>query len=242
MKSDPTGITLVVDRGGTPPQGRKISAEEAERLLLERLKSRESDFLDVHWELACFYSKTGRQELAQTCLERYVANTNGPEKRAGCYLALGQLMEQMRDFESAIFFYSRAFAIEPENNGTWYLIHNNLGFCLNHFGRYSEVEGYCQNAIKIDPSRSNAFKNLGVSLAGQGDYARAAGSFIAATKANAADGRALKLLERLLAEHPEVETKMPDIEEQIQGCRRAVTAVAEIRRQTQRENSTENRK
>ena len=37
------------------------------------------------------------------------------EKRAGCCLGLGQLMEQMKDFESAISFYSRAFVLEPES-------------------------------------------------------------------------------------------------------------------------------
>jgi tetratricopeptide (TPR) repeat protein len=173
-------------------------------------------------------------------LERYLANADDPEKRAGCYLGLGQLMEQMKDFESAISFYSRAFVLEPENTSTWYLIHNNLGFCLNHFGRYSEAEGYCRSAIKIDPSRHNAYKNLGVSLAGQGDYANAADSFISATKANAADGRALRLLEQLFVEHHEVKAEMPDIEERIQACRAAVKAVVEIRQQ--RANGPEDRK
>jgi len=224
------------------PQGKRISAQEAERLLLERLKSRESDFLDALWDLAYFYSKAGRQEQSQTYLERYIASTDDPEKRAGCFLAFGQSMEQMRDYESAMFFYSRAFVLEPENTGTWYLIHNNLGFCLNHFGRHSEAERYCRSAIKIDPSRHNAYKNLGVSLASQGDYAHAAENLIIATKANAADGRALKLLEQLLVEHPEVRAEMPDIEQRIQACRAAVKAVVEIRQQIQKANSPEDRK
>ena len=224
------------------PQGKRISAQEAERLLLERLKRCEEDFLSVLWDLAYFYGTAGRQRQAQAYLERYIANTDDPEKRAGCYLRLGQLMEQMKDFESAISFYSRAFVLEPESTRTWYLIHNNLGFCLNHFGRHSEAEGYCRSAIKIDPSRHNAYKNLGVSLAGQGDYANAAENFIRATKANASDGRALKLLEQVLVEHPEVRAEMPDIEERIQACRAAVKAVVEIRQQIQKANSPEDRK
>ena len=224
------------------PRGISISAQEAEHLLLERLKSRESDFLNALWDLAYFYSKAGRQERSQTYLERYIASTDDLEKRAGCFLALGQSMEQMRDFESAIVFYSRAFVLEPANNGTWYLIHNNLGYCLNHFGRYSEAEGYCRSAIKIDPSRHNAYKNLGVSLAGQGDFANAAENLIRATKANASDGRALKLLEQLLVEHPEVKAEMPDIEERIQACRAAVKAVVEIRQQIHTADSPEARK
>lgn len=224
------------------PQGKLISAQEAECVLLERLKSRESDFLNALWNLAYFYSQAGRQERSQTYLERYIASTDDPEKRAGGFLALGQSMEKMKDYESAISFYSRAFVLEPANNGTWYLIHNNLGFCLNHFGRYSEAEGYCRSAIKIAPSRHNAYKNLGVSLAGQGDFANAADSFIKATKANASDGRALKLLEQLLIEHPEVRAEMPDIEERIQECRAAVKAVVAIRQQIQKANSPEDRK
>ena len=224
------------------PQGKRISAEEAERLLLERLKCREEDFLSVLWDLAYLYGTAGRQRQAQAYLERYIANTDDPEKRAGCYLRLGQLTEQMRNYESAISFYSRAFVLEPENTGTWYLIHNNLGFCLNHFGRHSDAEGYCRSAIKIDPSRHNAYKNLGVSLAGQGDFANAAENLIRATKANASDGRALKLLEQLLVEHPEVKAEIPDIEERIQVCRAAVKAVVEIRQQIKRAESSENRK
>ena len=224
------------------PQGKRIPAEDAERLLLERLKRCERDFLSVLSDLAYFYSATGRQRQAQGYLERYIANTDDPEKRAGCYLGLGQLMEQMKDFESAISFYSRAFVLEPESTRTWYLIHNNLGFCLNHFERYSEAEGYCRSAIKIDPSRHNAYKNLGVSLAGQGDYANAADSFTSATKANASDGRAMKLLEQVFAEHPEIKAVMPEIEERIQACRAAVKAVGEFQQQIRRANGPEDRK
>ena len=68
------------------PQGRRISAEDAERLLLERLKRCERDFLSVLSDLAYFYSATGRQRQAQAYLERYVANTDDPEKRAGCII------------------------------------------------------------------------------------------------------------------------------------------------------------
>ena len=102
------------------PQGKRIPAEDAERLLLERLKRCERDFLSVLSDLAYFYGATGRQRQAQAYLEGYIANTDDPEKRAGCYLGLGQLMEQMKDFESAISFYSRAFVLEPESTRTWY--------------------------------------------------------------------------------------------------------------------------
>ena len=141
------------------PQGKRISAEDAERLLLERLKRCERDFLSVLSDLAYFYSTAGRQRQAQAYLERH-----------------------------------------------------------------------------------NAYKNLGVSLAGQGDYANAADNFISATKANAADGRALKLLEQLFVEHPDIKAEMPEIEERIQACRAAVKAVGEFQQQIRRANGPEDRK
>ena len=185
--------------------------------------------------LVFFYAQTGRQQIALKYLERLVASTDDPEKRAGYYLNMGGNMEGVENYEAAIYFYSLAFSLEPEDTLTWYLINNNLGYCLNQFGRFVEAEGYCRSAIKIDPERHNAYKNLGVSLAGLGHYAEAARNFIKALRANAADPRALKLLEQLFAEHPEIVTEIPDIEAQIQRCQEAVKAVAEYRKK--RDNS-----
>ena len=217
------------------PSGKPITQEEAERLLLEKLKKTGNEYLEALWSLAYFYSKTGQQKESRQYLDRLIANTDDPEKRAGAYLALGQLMEQMGNFEDAIVFYSQAFSLEPENTATWYLINNNLGYCLNITNRHAEAESYCRHAIQIDPSRQNAYKNLGISLAGQGDYPQAARNYIKATRANAADSRALDLLEQLYFEHPEMKIEIPDIEEEIQKCRQAVMAVLEYRQKKSQE-------
>jgi tetratricopeptide (TPR) repeat protein len=139
-------------------------------------------------------------------------------------------MEQMNDFPAAIEFYSQAFSLEPVNTPTWYFINNNLGYSLNQLSKFKEAEGYCRSAIRIAPERQNAFKNLGISLAGQGQFVEGARNYIMALRANAADGRALRLLEELFAEHPELTAEIPDIAEQIQECRKAVDAVAELQR------------
>ena len=215
------------------PRGKPISVDEAERLMLKKMKKSENEFLDSLWDLAYFYSRTGEQQVAQKYVERFIANSDDPEKRAEAYLALGQLMEQMKDYEAAITLYSHAFSLEPENTPTWYLINNNLGYCLNQFDRFAEAEGYCRSAIKIDPERHNAYKNLGVSLAGLGQYAEAARNFIKALRANVADPRALKLLEQLFGEHPEIAGEIPDIEAQIQRCQEAVKAIVEYMEPTQ---------
>jgi tetratricopeptide (TPR) repeat protein len=211
------------------PPGKPISAEEAEHLLLEKLKKSEGEFQDAIWDLAYFYSRTGQQPVAQKYLERFIAITDDPEKRAGAYLGLGQLMEQVNNYEAAISFYSQAFSLEPENTPTWYLINNNLGYCLNILGRSAEAESYCRHAIEIDPERHNAYKNLGIALANQEHFAEASLNFIKALRANAADPRALKLLEQVFSEHPEIAGEIPDIEAQIRRCQEAVKAVGEVR-------------
>jgi tetratricopeptide (TPR) repeat protein len=182
--------------------------------------------------LAYYYGQTGRQQMALKYLERLVANTDDLEKRAGYYLNMGGNMEGLENYKAAIYFYSQAFSLEPEDTLTWYLINNNLGYCLNQFGRFAEAEVYCRSAIKIDPERHNAYKNMGVSLAGQGQCAEAARNYIKALRANAADPRALKLLEQLFTEHPEIAGEIPDIDAQIQKCQEAVLAVAEYRKKS----------
>jgi len=214
------------------PEGKRVSQEEAERFLLEKLEKAGADDESTLQELAYFYSMTGREQIALKYLERLIANTADPEKRAWYYLKIGANMEGLENYKAAISFYSQAFSLEPEDTLTWYLINNNLGYCLNQYGRFAEAEGYCRSAIKIDPVRHNAYKNLGVALAGQGQYAEAARNFIKATRAEARDARALKHLEQLLIEHPEIAIEIPDIEVQIQKCREAVQFVLELYKKT----------
>jgi len=209
------------------PDRKPVSAEEAERSLLEKLEKVGPDDETILQELAFFYFITDREQTAKTYFDRLIANTDDPEKHAGYYVNMGVNMVKRQNFEAGIYFYSQAYSLEPENTTTWCLINNNLGFCLNQVGRFAEAEGYCRSAIKIDPERHNAYKNLGVSLAGQGQYAQGARNYIKALRENAADPRALKLLEQLFAEHPEIESEIPDIEAQIQRCQEAVKAVAE---------------
>lgn len=209
--------------------GKCVSAEEVENTLLRRLKEHESNPDEALWELARFYSVTGRQRIALSYMERLIPRTDDPERKAACFLALGQLMEQIKDYESAMSCYGRAFSLEPVNGQTWYFINNNLGYCLNHFGRYKEAEPYCRTAIQIDPERHNAYKNLGISLEGQGQFAAAARCFIEAVQANAADPRALSHLEELLARHPEISCGMPDVHDELLKCRQAVHTAAHIR-------------
>jgi tetratricopeptide (TPR) repeat protein len=213
------------------PEGKPVSAAEAEQILLAQLKERGTE--EAVWNLARFYSVTGRQQIAMGYVQQLLDATADPEKKAECLLTMGRLMEQIKDYDAAIRFYTQAFAMEPVDNDTWYFINNNLGYCLNHFGRHVEAERYCQTAIGINPNRHNAYKNLGISLQGQNCFSQAARCYVAAVQANASDPRALQHLEQLFAAHPEIGLEQPDIQEQIQACRAAVEVPAQVSRQMQ---------
>jgi len=211
-----------------PPDGIPVTAEQLEQLWLQQLATHQRPDDEVLWDLAWLYSQTGRLSEALARVKQLAASTPSAEKKAACYLGMGQLMEQRRNYQAAITCYSEALALEPVDSRTWYFIHNNLGYCLNHFGRHAEAEPYCRRAIVIDPARYNAYKNLGIALAGQGDYAGAARCYIHAVQRDAADARALKHLEALAKAQPTVTVDVPDFEAQLRACRRAVQTAAQV--------------
>jgi Flp pilus assembly protein TadD len=130
-------------------------------------------------------------------------HADGPGRRAFYLLGLGQLLEKQDDYAGALDVYAGALPLEPADPRTWYLINNNLGYCLNHFGRHAEAEAHCRRATEIDPARHNAYKNLGIALEGQGQFAEAARNYRRAADLCPADARAARHLEALLVTHPE---------------------------------------
>ena len=57
----------------------------------------------------------------------------------------------------------------------------------------------------MDPSHHNAHKDLGIALEGQGCFVQAAQAYLEAATLCPDDQRALRLLQRLTAAHPEIE-------------------------------------
>ena len=206
------------------PDGEAMTAEEAEQFLLKQLEERNGKCKKTLWQLARVYSHMKRHEDALNCIYKLMQLSDEREENASFFLALGQLMEQMRDFPAAIEYYRGAFCLKPSRTRVWYLVHNNLGFCLNVLKRYDEAEGYLESAIKIDPSRSNAYKNLGLCFMGRGRFVKAIENFVAALRADASDPRTLGHLEELLADRPELFEKIPDLTKILTDCRRAVRA------------------
>jgi tetratricopeptide (TPR) repeat protein len=208
-----------------PPSGPlfELSEQEAEQMLVKRLDEAGADNPQALWDLAQFYKLNKRHDQAIERLRQLIQLLPDPEEKASCVFTMGQTEEQVGDYAAAIGYYKEALVLEPASTFTWYFIHNNLGYSLNALGRYAEGEGYCRTAIRIDAARSNGHKNLGIALAGQGEYRGAAKAYVAATQANAADQRSFRLLEDLLKQHPELEYEFQDA---VDCCRKAIEFTA----------------
>ena len=207
----------IIDSEGT--------VETISQALLEDLADKYVQHEMALWELVRLYAQTGRQQLAVLYVKRLLRMTDEPSHRRECYLSMGQLAEQMQDFEGAVSHYSKGLEVPHEDAEVTYFLHNNLGYALSQLGRFREAEPCCREAIGIDPSRPNAHKNLGLALAGQGCHAAAAKSYIAAVETSVSDPRALGHLEQLIKDHAELRTDIPDIDEQVRVCKEAVEAV-----------------
>ena len=214
---DPSGVAYIF------PDGRVVAVEDADAMFtaLATMESDSGDLTRLLWGLARECDESGKHDGAAAYLEKVLTLEEDPDARARCVLAMGQVFERKGDFPAAVAAYSRAFAEPARENDTWYLLNNNLGYSLNQIGRHAEAEAYCRAATAIDPSRYNAYKNLGVSLQGQGNYLEAARSFLSAAHAQPDDVRALGHLEDLLAKHEEIARDHPEILEAAQECREA---------------------
>ena len=214
-----------------PPAGKlvELSFAEIEEVLLNNLRAAEKDPKEAHWQLARFYSQSKQHEQALEHLRAVLALEPDTEHKAATVLAMGQTMEQVDDYAAAVRYYREALGFEPVHTRTWYFINNNLGYSLNRLEQFDQGEIYCRAAIQIDPRRPNGFKNLGIALRGQGRFAEAAECLVKSTQADASDARSLKLLEELLAEHPELGF---DFGPQLECCRKAVEVAREQRAQS----------
>ncbi|MFC1866554.1 tetratricopeptide repeat protein [Thermodesulfobacteriota bacterium] len=206
----------------TLPKGEAITYEEAEEYLLNKLEESNGTCKQTLWQLVRTYRLMEKQDDALNCIYRLLKLSDDTEENASFFLSLGQITEQKGNYPAAIECYRGAFYLKPSTTEVWYLINNNLGFCLNTLKRYDEAEGYLSAAIKIDPTRANAYKNLGLCFMGRGDYISAVGYFINSTKVNASDPRSLRHLEELLSDHPELLEESPNLSETLVKCRKAV--------------------
>jgi tetratricopeptide (TPR) repeat protein len=199
-------------------------AQDTEKLLLERLKNSTTEEDYFRWMLFVvgYYRSIRKLEAAIELLEDFLKkNVADDEKNAHCQLALGQIATDDQRLEAALGHFQAALRFEPRKKKIAYVIHNNVGFCLNQLGRFADAESHCRTAIEINWKRASGYRNLGVSLQGQGELTGAAWALVEAVKLEVSDERARALLEKLIAEHPAIIVRCPWI---VQGLYPDVSA------------------
>ena len=155
------------------PPGIPATDEEVEKSLLHRVQKDVAELTETLWQLFLFYDGLGRHELCAGVVGIIMQYCNDPEDRAYCYLIAGQLAEKSHNYSAALAHYARGIELRPSEKRTRYFLYNNTAHCLNRQGSYAAAERNCRLAIDIDAQVANAFKNLGISLAGQRDTAGA---------------------------------------------------------------------
>jgi TPR repeat protein len=194
------------------------------RVLAERIRISKADDerLQLVDELTHFYAESAPARAAEQNWLELVGSIEGLEKRAEALVRTGGRMEKCKAWKQAILIYREAVRIEPEDRKMWYFAHNNLGFCLNQLCQFEEGEAFCRKALKIDGTRSNAYKNTALALQGQCRFPEAAELFITGTLTRPQDRRSLDHLVELLESHPEIREKLPTIDADIEKCCEAV--------------------
>lgn len=224
--------------GGPPapvaPDPPSPTPYDVERRLLDEL-SAGGDCRTIHERLARHYAKHRLPADAFRRLKWLLAHAPDAESEASYEHQMGLLHESFGDFPAAAAHYRRGLSLEPSNPLTAYWLNNLLAYCLQTGGQFKEAEFYVRRAIQVLPILPNAYKNLGLALKGQERFQEAAEAFVNATKADPSDGRAVCLLDNLLAAHPEL---LPIFQADANWCWHAVVigrlAEAELKRRGKR--------
>jgi tetratricopeptide (TPR) repeat protein len=184
---------------------------DTETLLLARLKSSTSADDYFRWLLFVvgFYRSVNKIEAATELLRQFIGESKNADQSAHCYLALGQIATDEQHYQAALDHFTLALNLTPTKRKVVYVLHNNIGYCLNSLGRFVEGEAHCRRAIEIDWTRASGYRNLGVGLLGQKNVTAAAWALTEAVRAEPGDGRARLLLEKLLALHPSLTVQCP---------------------------------
>jgi tetratricopeptide (TPR) repeat protein len=184
---------------------------DTETLLLSRLEASSTVEDYFRWLLFVvgFYRGINKVDAAVALLEKFIRSNKDPEQSAHCYLALGQIATDEQRHEIALKHFTAALQLRPKKRKVLYVLHNNIGFCLNTMGRFVDAERHCREAINVDWTRGSAYRNLGLSLNGQKNIAGAAWALTESVKADQGDQRARVLLEKLLTLHPVLGAECP---------------------------------
>ena len=186
-------------------------------MLLERLGKTANEEEYIRWMLFTvgYYRGVNKLDKAKDLLKRFLDVASNPDHHVQCQLALGQIATDEQNMEAAISHFNAALNLRPSSKRIEYILRNNLGYCLNMIGRYTEGEQFCRTALDLNWSRSSAYRNLGISFHGQGKLASAAWALLESVKMDASDDRARTLLKKLAADHPSLVVQCPWVMEAI---------------------------
>jgi tetratricopeptide (TPR) repeat protein len=202
------------------PDGEAVDVEDTERMCARVAEATEGQegMRSALLALAHACMTEGFRVAAVAYIEKAM-DLADDRMRVGLCLRIGLSIEGAEDYATA----ARVYAIGARGGrgraDHWYFVHNNLGYCLNMCGRFAEAEPWCLTAIGIDPEAHNAYKNLGLALAGQGRLAEAARQFMRAFELCPQDVRALVHLEDMLRAHPETAREVPEIAARVAALR-----------------------
>ena len=195
----------------TPQVEIPVHEQDTENLLLERLNNSQSERDYFRWLLFVvgFYRGIQKLDAATALLRRFIETSNSDEQKAHCHLNLGQIATDEQHFEVALKHFKTALGLKPKQKKIIYVLHNNTAYCLNMLHRYPEGERHCRLAIEVNWTRASGYRNLGVSLKGQGEIVAAVWALVEAAKLDVSDERARLLLGKLVEENPDVIVQCP---------------------------------
>ncbi len=184
---------------------------DTEALLLDRLRNSANADDYFRWMLFVvgYYRGIDNVEAATDLLQNFIKASQDSEQRAHCYLALGQIATDDQRLEDALMNFTLALDLAPKKRKVAYVLHNNIGFCLNTLGRYRDGETYCRKAIELDWTRASGYRNLGISLHGQENLRAAAWALVEAIRIDPTDNRASVFLKKLLLLNPVLALQCP---------------------------------
>ncbi|HXG51350.1 MAG TPA: tetratricopeptide repeat protein [candidate division Zixibacteria bacterium] len=196
------------------PEGFPVPRQATEKLLIERLLSSKTEAEYFRWLLfvASFYRGIEKPACARALLQLFLETSSDPSQKVHCHLALGQIAVDEQALELALNHFLTALGMDPKEKRALYVLHNNAGYCFNRLGRFLDAERHCRLAVGIDGGRASAYRNLGLSLRGQGNLTAAAWALAEAVRADPGDGRARRLLAGLAAGAPALALQCPWIE------------------------------
>jgi len=160
--------------------------------------------LDGLREVVLELGKEFNDEACRRFLARAQEIAAGDVDEGQRLMKLGIHFELIERFDLAGECYEYGRSLGCLDEESWYFLHNNHAYCLDMLERFTEAAPLARKAIKIDPSRHNAHKNLGLALMGQGRLREAAKCFRKTTALRPTDGRSAQYLaiveERLMKE------------------------------------------